>query len=322
MATGSRYSCYYVKEQKSNITPASAKFIPFRVTKSGLDINIKTLESEELRDDAETADFRLGARHVEGAVTGEMSFGTFDELIAAALRSSWQDNVVKGGIERHSFTFVDFNADIPEGKYTIYRGCEVNSMAFSLSAENMTTVEFGIVGRSMEIADTLPVGSTVLERTTTSPMDGFQGRLLEGGQEISVITEIGLTVENGIEPRFVVGSKFSIDPSSGRRAVNGTANVYFIDNTLRNKYLDETETSITFDLIDPANPNQKYTVEIPRVKFTEAPRPIDGEGDIMLNMGYKGLLDPTVGSSIKITRVVEASGAAALAKLNQLEGTK
>lgn len=304
MATGSRYSCYYVKEDVSNTTPASAKFTPFRVTSSGLDINIATLESEELRDDAETADFRLGARSVEGTVTGEMSFGTFDDLIAAALRGEWRDNVLKGGIIRQSFTFVDYNADLPSGKYTIYRGCEVNSMTFSLSAENMTTVEFGIVGRSMEIAESLPSGATIKDRTTTSPMDGFSGRLRENNEEISVITEIGLTVENDIAPRFVVGSKFSIEPSAGRRAVTGTANVYFLDNKLRMKYLDEVETSIKFDLIDPSNPEQKYTVEIPRVKFTEAPRPIDGEGDIMLNMGYRGLLDPTTASSIKITRVL------------------
>ncbi|WPJ68569.1 hypothetical protein OMDBNIEC_00083 [Salmonella phage STP-SP5] len=307
MATGSRYSCYYVKEGKSNVTPANAAFIPFRVTSSGLDISIATLESEELRDDAETADFRLGARHVEGSVTGEMSFGTFDELLAAALRGEWKDNVLKGGIVRQSFTFVDFNADLPTGQYTIYRGCEVNSMALSLSAENMTTVEFGIVGRSMEILDALPSGATIKERTTTSPMDGFSGRLLEGGKEISVITEIGLTVENGIEPRYVVGSKYSIEPSSARRTVTGTANVYFLDNTLRKKYLDEVETSITFDLIDPTNPEQKYTVEMPRVKFTEAPRPIDGEGDIMLNMGYRGLLSPVDATSIKITRVIASA---------------
>ena len=307
MATGSRFSSYYIKETKSGTTPASGKLTPFRLTSSSLDISIATLESEELRDDSETADFRLGARSVEGTVSGEMSFGTFDDLLAAALRGTWQSNVLKGGITRQSFTFVEYNADLPSGQYTIYRGCEVNSMSLSLAAESMTTVEFGIVGRSMEIADSLPAGLSLGERTTTSPMDGFSGRLLEGGQEVSVITELGLSVENSIEPRFVVGSKFSIDPSVGRRAVTGTANVYFVDNTLREKYLDEVETSITFDLIDPTDSTKKYTVKVPRVKFTEAPRPVDGEGDIMLNMGYRGLLDASVGSSIEITRVTGAT---------------
>ncbi|MEG0322888.1 MAG: phage tail tube protein [Raoultibacter sp.] len=304
MAEGSRYSSYYVLENESGTTPANAKFEIFRVTKSGLDINIKTLQSEELRDDAETADFRLGARHVEGSISGEMSFGTFDELIAAACRGSWgEDNILKGGIERKSFTFVDFNADLPAKPYTIYRGCEINSMNIQVSAEAMTTIEFGVVGRSMEIVQTLPAGATLNPRTIASPMDGFSGELREGGTQISVITELGLSIENGIEPRFVVGSKFSIKPGAKRRNVTGSVNVYFDDNTLREKFLNETETSISFDLMDPANPSKKYTFTVPRLKFTEAPHPVDGEGDIMLNMGYQGLLDPTTGSSIKVERV-------------------
>jgi len=305
MAEGSRYSAYFVKEVVSDTTPANAKFSVFRVTKSGIDINVKTLESAEIRDDAETSDFRLGARHVEGTISGEMSFGTFDELLAAVLRGSWKDNVLKGGIERSSFTFVDYNADLPSGQYTLYRGCEVNSVNIKLSAEAMTTIEFAVVGRSMETANSLPAGTSLLERTTTSPMDGFSGSMQEAGAEISVITELGLTVENGIEPRFVVGSKFSIKPGAKRRSVSGTVNVYFEDNTLRDKFLNENETNIEFDLIDPTNPKQKYTISIPRVKFTEAPRPIDGEGDIMLNMGYRGLLDSVEKTSIMITRVLD-----------------
>ena len=42
---------------------------------------------------------------------------------------------------------------------------------------------------------------------------------------------------------------------------------------------------------------------MPRVKITEAPRPIDGEGDIMLNMSYRGLLDQTEGYSISIQQL-------------------
>ena len=42
---------------------------------------------------------------------------------------------------------------------------------------------------------------------------------------------------------------------------------------------------------------------MPRIKITEAPRPIDGEGDIMLNMSYQSLLDQTLGYGIKITKL-------------------
>lgn len=307
MAEGSRFTLYYVKEAESGVTPANAQLKTLRLTTSDLGLNINGLESAELRDDAETSDYRLGARHVTGTVNSEMSFGTFDELIAAVLRSEWKpDGTVTGATLRQSFTMIDYNADLPDEPYTIYRGCEINSMTMTVSAEAITMLEFGIVGRTSEMSATLPPGATVLERTTTKPMDGFAGRLAHDDVEVANITEITVQIENGIEPRFVVGSKFSIKPGAKRRAVSGTMNTYFEDNSLRKKYLNENEVSIEFDLIDPDDAGKKYTVMIPRCKFTEAPHPVEGEGDIMLNISYRGLLDTKADGIKSSIRIVKA----------------
>lgn len=302
MAEGSRYSSYFIKEMSSGVTPATGTLKIFRATKSGLDINIATLQSEEIRDDAEVADFRLGTRHVEGTASAEFSYQTFDDLLAAALRSSFVGGIVKGGIDRQSFTFIDHNADIADFPYTIYRGCEINTMAISIAASSMVSIEFGIVGRTMEQAAALPSGLTIADRTTTAPMDGFSGALNMGGSVIDVITEMSINVENGIEPRFVVGSKFSIKPGSKRRQVTGTMTAYYEDNALRTKFLDEQESELAIDIIDGTT-GAGYRFTMPRVKITEAPRPIDGEGDIMLNMSYRGLLDQTEGYSISIEQL-------------------
>ena len=302
MAEGSRYSSYFIKETSSGVTPATGTLKIFRATKSGLDINIATLQSEEIRDDAEVADFRLGTRHVEGTASAEFSYQTFDDLLAAALRSSFVSGVVKGGIARQSFTFIDYNADITDFPYTIYRGCEINTLAITVAASAMVGIEFGIVGRTMEQAVTLPAGLTVGARTPTAPMDGFSGALNMGGSVVDVITEMAINIENGIEPRFVVGSKFSIKPGSKRRQVTGTMTAYYEDNTLRTKFLNEQESALTIDIIDGTS-GAGYRFTMPRVKITEAPRPIDGEGDIMLNMSYRGLLDQTKGYSLSIQQL-------------------
>lgn len=302
MAEGSRYSSYYIKETSSGVTPATGTLKIFRATKSGLDINIATLQSEEIRDDAEVADFRLGTRHVEGTASAEFSYETFDDLLAAALRSSFVSGIVKGGIDRQSFTFIDYNADITDFPYTIYRGCEVNTLAITVAASAMVGIEFGIVGRTMEQTATLPAGLTVGTRTTTAPMDGFSGALNMGGSVVDVITEMAINIENGIEPRFVVGSKFSIKPGSKRRQVTGTMTAYYEDNALRTKFLNEQESELTIDIIDGTT-GAGYRFTMPRVKITEAPRPIDGEGDIMLNMSYRGLLDQTEGYSLSIEQL-------------------
>ena len=302
MAEGSRYSSYFIKEAQSGVTPASGSLKVFRATKSGLDINIATLQSEELRDDAEIADFRLGTRHVEGTATAELSFGTFDDLIGAALRGLWSGANVKGGIERQSFTFVDYNADIPDLPYTIYRGCEINTMTITVGASAMTQVEFGIVGRTMEPSATLPAGLTVAARTTSAPMDGFSGSLTMGASVLNVITEMTIQIDNGIEPRFVVGSKFSIKPGAKRRNLTGTMTAYYEDNTIRNKFLNEEENLLIMDVLDGLT-GGGYRFRMPRVKITEAPRPVDGEGDIMINMSYRGLLDQSSGYSLQVTKL-------------------
>lgn len=302
MAEGSRYTSYFIKEAVSGVTPATGALDIFRATKSGLDITIAALQSEEIRGDAEIADFRLGTRSVAGTASAEFSATTFDALIAAALRSAWIGNDVVGGTTRQSFTFIDYNADITDFPYTIYRGCEINTMAIALSAASIATIEFGIVGRTMEQAVALPAGLTINPRTTTSPMDGFSGSLLVSGSSVDVITEMAINLENGIEPRFVVGSKFSIKPGAKRRNVKGTLTAYYEDNTLRGRYLNEQESGLVVNILDGTT-GQGYAITLPRIKITEAPRPIDGEGDIMLNMSYQGLLDSVTGNSIKFTKI-------------------
>ena len=303
MAEGSRYASYFVQEPSSGVSPENAALKVFRATKSGLDISIAALQSDEIRNDAEIADFRLGARHVEGTASAELSYGTFDDLLAAALRGTWASDTLVAGILRPSFTFVDFNADINDLPYTIYRGCEVNSMNIKISASAMVTVEFGIIGRTMEQRAALPAGWIVGSRTVTSPMDGFSGGLSANGVKNNVITELSIDIDNGIEPRFVVGSKYSIRPGAKRRNVTGSLTAYFEDNTLRLAYLNELPQAIVMTLSDGASGNT-YEITMPKVKLTEAPRPVDGEGDIMQNISYRGLLDATAATSIKIVRKV------------------
>lgn len=308
MAEGSRLSVYYVKEEKSGITPTSPVLNTFRATKSTLDINVNTLESAELRDDAETSDFRLGTRHVEGTVTGEISYGTFDDLFAAVLRGVWASDKVKGGILRQSFTFITHNADLPEDGYTIYRGCEINTLSLQVSAEAITVSDFGIIGREMEMVSALPAGATITPRTTTAPMDGFSGSLSQDDDMVANVTEISLEIDNGIEPRFVIGSKSSITPGAKRRNVNGSMNTYYDSTALKKKFLAEEEVDLKFVISDSKSTNGSYEFHMPRIKLTEAPTPVDGEGDIMLNAGYKALLSSTEGFSIQITRTPPVVG--------------
>ena len=232
-----------------------------------------------------------------GSGTHGVEAGDADEQIIAS-------QSVKAASTRASFTFVRQFADIlaADNPFYIYRGVELNSMQLTISANSMVTGTFSVVGQSQETAQDLTgLGTpTYPPASTTSPLDSFTGTLEEGGTTVAVVTEISMTLQNGIEPRFVVGDKNSIYPSVGRSNLTGQVTAYFENSTLVNKFLNETESSLVFSLPDGAGNTQRY--RIPRIKYTGGQPDVAGEGPITLAMPFQALLDSSESTNMLIER--------------------
>lgn len=209
---------------------------------------------------------------------------------------------VRTGTTRRSFTiernFGDIaSADKPYHRFT---GVEVNSMELQVSANSMTTGSFSFVGKDMTTASAAIAGATYPAAPSTSPLDSFTGTLNEGGVSIAVITEITLTLENGLEPRFVVGSKASLQPSIGRSSVSGQITAYFENSTLLDKFINETESSLEFTMPDAAG--NAYRIFLPRIKYTGGQPDVSGEGPITLSMPFTALRHAVAGTTLLIER--------------------
>lgn len=306
MSDGSRHSLFMVPEVTSGETPASPALETVRVTKVTLGLAKDSLESAEIRSDRMIADFRLGANQVNGDIEFELSYGSFDKLLQAALMSApWAGTpaAIKAGTARQSFTFVRKFADLTAAQkpFYIYRGVEINTLQLKIAANAMITGTMSVVGRSMETKGDLTelVTPTFPAVGKNPPLDSFTGTLKEGGTTIAVITEISLSLTNGIAPRFVVGSKDGITPSSQRSKLTGSITAFFEDSTLVDKFVNETESSIELALPDGTN---TLKVLLPRIKYTGGQPDVAGEGPIMLTMPFQALLDTTTGTNIVITR--------------------
>lgn len=302
MANGSRHTMRYVAEVTPGVTPANPIWKRLRHTGTTLGLSKESLQSEELRDDRMIADFRHGAFQVGGDVNFELSFGSFDDWLEAVLMGTWTADVLKAGTVRRSFSVERFFGDIAtlDKPYHRFTGVELNTLALAINANAMLTGTFSVVGRGMATDTVVLTGATYPAGTTTSPLDSFTGSLEEAGVPIAVITEMSLSLENGIEPRFVVGSKQSITPSVARSNLTGQITAYFENSLLLDKFINETESNIVFEMPDGAG--NKYIVNIPRVKYTGGQPDVDGEGPITLAMPFQALLDPTEGTNIVITR--------------------
>lgn len=297
-ATGGFSGVNYVEEVTWGTTPSTPTMIALRNTSAGLVLSKDTFQSEELRSDRQISDFRHGTFQVGGDIGFELSYGEYDTLMEAALFGTWSTNVLKAGIDEKFFTIEREQTDITQ--YGVFTGCYMNTMNLSIAANAIVTGTFGVVGKSASYSGT-PLDASPTASQTASPFDSFTGTLKEGGVTIAVITSIDLTVDNGVEPTFVVGSNSSARNVAGRSNVSGTVTAYWEDATLLNKFINETESSLELTLGDGLS--ESYVIEIPRLKYGGGDNSVSDEGPVEISMPFQALYDETETTNIKITRI-------------------
>ncbi|QOI69760.1 putative structural protein [Acinetobacter phage DMU1] len=305
MSDGSRHSMHQVLETVYGEVPATPAFKRIRHNSTTLATAINTLTSEELRPDRNSMGIRHGTRQVGGEIVSELSFESLDDTLEALMCGTWTADALVNGVTRRSFSILRQFNDLTSASLPnfVYVGCEYNTMTLSITTEAIVMATFGIVGMNqLEPSSTAPTGATFIEAPTTEPMDSFTGHVKEGLADIAVATELELQIENGIAPRYVIGSKKSIKQSIGRFKVSGTLTAYFEDATLVGKFLREETSSLEFVVTDGLAGNS-YKFELPRIKYTGGQPDVGGEGPITLSMPFVAEYDPTILGTLKITRI-------------------
>ena len=295
-ATGARHGMEYVKEVTYGVTPASPALTPVRHNTTSLGLSKESFQSQELRSDRQITDFRHGNRQVGGDIVSELSYGTFDDLLEAALGGTWAADVLKAGLDLSSFTIRRHFDDISQQQ--VFTGVKFSGLSLAVNGQ-MSILTLNTLGKNMSTTDiTTP---TFNSATTTSPFSGLDvGSINEGGSPIGAITEISLSLENGLEAAFALGDDSTSEPTSGRSNITGSVTAFFQSQALLDKFINETETSIDFTVTDPAGNSLK--VDLPRVKYSGGQPDVGGEGAILLTMPFQALLDDVEDSNIVITR--------------------
>lgn len=301
MADGSRHSLGYIAEVTYGTTPATPVFQLARNTSVSLAVNKDALMSEEIRSDRQRFDMRQGAYKVTGEVGVELSYGAYDDWLEAMFGGAWTGNVLKAGTTRRSFTFERNFSDITDDPYFRYTGVEIDKLSLTIGSNAIVKGSFSVLGSAGVMDTAIITGATYTSPLTNHVFDGFTGTVKEGGTSSAVITEVQLTIENGLSPRYVVGSKYTLRPGIGFFNVSGTATMWFEDSTKVAKFLNETESSIDITMTDAAA--HGLEINIPRIKYTGAPPDVKGIGPITLAMPFQALLDTaTTNSNIVLTR--------------------
>jgi hypothetical protein len=293
-ASGGYHGLYYVAENSFGVTPANPVWIPFRHTDCSLELKRDSFESKELRSDRAITDLRLGTYKCDGDVGFELSAFAYDTMLEALLAGSWSANVLKQGVVQRSFSILRRFADITQ--YQVFSGCCPNKLTLDLKPSGIVTGKFSFIGSDMTAA--LPSGSTYAAAPDRPPMDSFSSTLLEGGTSFALASAISLTLENGIEADYVIGSKYAPQCSWGRSKLTGKLTAFFTDLTMFNKFLNETASSLEFVTSDGL---QTLTWLMSNLKYTTATNAVKDEKPIPIDMSFSAL-HHVADTNLKITR--------------------
>lgn len=301
-ATSNLARLRYIPEVEFGTTPAIGDSTDLRFTGESLNFTVNTETSQEIRADRQVADLIQVGAETSGDIQFEMSFGTFDDFIAAALGGEWDNDVLTNGTNVPFFSIEKGFTDIDQ--YILYRGMAVNTMSLEFSIGAILTGSFGFIGRDSIITPNSTVPEAVAPTTLTEVMNSatnFADLMVAGQSYECGISSVSLNTDAGLRAQNSVGQLGACAIVPGTFTPTGSLSVYFADATLYNRYIANQELALSWSVQD--NAGNKYEFSLPRVKITNASVVAGGlDTDVSLDIDYQALYSAAAGHTIKITR--------------------
>jgi len=299
-AQGSRSSLAYIAESTFGTTPASPTFTYLPFNTHSLDLTKDRVEGNEIQSDRMPRVDRHGNKSAGGSVEVDLRKGDFDEFFESAFLNTFSTDTLKVGTTPKYFTMEDAAEDISQ--YRLFTGMSVSTMNVSIAPNQMVTATFDMVGKTMtQNSSTGSAGGTPTASSTNAPFDSYSGTISDGGSGISIVTSIDFSMTNSFAPTFVIGSDSAQQLEFGRAVVEGTMTVYYEDETLINKFLNETESAIEVSVDDPTGAST-YTFTFPRVKYNGASVPVQNPQSRLVTLPFVALFDGTEESNLTLLR--------------------
>jgi hypothetical protein len=297
-AQGSRTQLAYVAESTYGTTPASPAMIAVPFNTHSLDLAKTRIQSAEITPDRMPRIDRHGQRTVSGDIVVEMRPADYDWLLEGALFGSFSSDVLNTGTTVKGFTIEDGALDITQ--YRAFSGCMVNTMQMSIAPNQMTTATFGIMGKNMTQSSS-PLDASLTAASGNEPFDSYSGTISEGGSTIAYVNSIDFTLNNNLNPAFVLGSTTSPQMEFGTSSLEGTMTVYYQDAALITKFLNETESSLSI-VLDDRVAGLNYTLLMPRIKINGAAVPVANPQSRLMTIPFVALRDSSTGTQLRVTR--------------------
>jgi hypothetical protein len=216
---------------------------------------------------------------------------------------AWNGSTMK------SYTLEVGYTDISQFKQ--YRGMVTSKWDVQLASGAIVTHGFEFMGKDMILGQATLMGTPVAPQAFT-PANATKGvvDVYEGGVALSASTYIktgSFTIDNTLRGQEAVSVFGMAGIGQGTQRVTGKFDSYFVDQTLYNKFLSNTSSSLSIPVLDAAG--NGYVYFFPRIKYTAAKTSVGGQDqDNMLSCDFSALPEtdatsPYYGKSFVVFRV-------------------
>lgn len=300
MSSGAKVTSYLIPEVTPGVTPTGS-FDTLRLTGNTLSPTVNTEVSDEITDSRVSQGSVATSTDIQGDLTGELSYGTFDRLFEAAFYSTWNNDVLTIGDTRRTFTIAKNYADV--NVFTLFKGMHVSSFSLDVPADGKITTTFTMMG--LDYADGTANTVTGINPPTTTPFMSnvsvgtvsVNGESLEGSACVSGMT---IELDNGLQTQRCLGSE-RLGPGAHiatEAAITGTITMAWSQRAwqLWKNSFNRAPIAVSFPITDSLG--NSYTFDFPALE-------IDGD---LPNGGKRDLIEVTLNYTVSkiaptITRV-------------------
>lgn len=305
LTSSAQHDFSLIPEVTYGTTPAvTPNFLKKQITGTTLGLTKGSIESKIINPNGQVTDVRHGNRQAGGELSFELIYGEFDDMMEAVLRGTWAGDVLVPGVVRRSYSMLRHFTDLPGGSlpFQLFKGVVFNTFGLSFAPEQMVQGTFGLFGAEVTYAATAPTGTTYTAASDLKPFDSFSGSLTVDGSEVATVTEMTLSVENGVEPRFRVFSDKTQLPKMGKTRVTGNLTSYFETSDLLVAFNGGDKRDLAFTLIDLEG--NEYLFELPSILLNGGQPDVSEDTDITISVPFSAIYESGAANpnALRITR--------------------
>ncbi|HDS1692194.1 TPA: Ig domain-containing protein [Pseudomonas putida] len=207
MSSGARQTTYLIPEVTPGVTPTTGAWDTLRLTGNTLSPTVNTQASDEITDQRISQGSVATSTDIQGDLTAELSYSTFDKLFEAGFYGTWTSNVLTVGDTRRTFTVAKNYSDVDV--FTLFKGMHVSTFALDIPSDGKITATFTMMG--LDYADGITNTVTPINPPTTTPFMSninvgtltVDGQSLEGVACVSALT---INLDNSLQTQRCLGT--------------------------------------------------------------------------------------------------------------------